>query len=179
MNNKGADQTARMRRLICTFVVRVWHKTHFLMAQLIFFNLNETYKMACAPSEDAAQPAHLHSLIRVITRCSMGSQGPKASLYWPQRPWSDCSDKQADPVCHTHIILQVLLCPGSYVNGKTIGRYTFSCNQCSCINCLIHQASQSLHVIAPLFLQQFKMFDGGLIIRIIEHNSGGSSDLWG
>ena len=24
-NNKGADQTARMRRLICAFVVRIWH----------------------------------------------------------------------------------------------------------------------------------------------------------
>ena len=29
MNNKGADQSARMRRLICAFVVRKWHKTHF------------------------------------------------------------------------------------------------------------------------------------------------------
>ena len=25
-NNKGADQTARMRRLICAFVVRIWQK---------------------------------------------------------------------------------------------------------------------------------------------------------
>ena len=25
VNNKGADQTARMRRLICAFVVRMWH----------------------------------------------------------------------------------------------------------------------------------------------------------
>ena len=24
MNNKAADQTARMRRLICAFVVRIW-----------------------------------------------------------------------------------------------------------------------------------------------------------
>ena len=24
-NNKGADQTARMRRLICVFVVHIWH----------------------------------------------------------------------------------------------------------------------------------------------------------
>ena len=32
MNNKGADQTARMRRLICAFVVRKRHKTHFRMA---------------------------------------------------------------------------------------------------------------------------------------------------
>ena len=24
MNNKGADQTAQMRRLICAFVVRIW-----------------------------------------------------------------------------------------------------------------------------------------------------------
>ena len=28
-NNKGADQTARMHRLICTFVVRIWHKQVF------------------------------------------------------------------------------------------------------------------------------------------------------
>ena len=30
-NNNGADQTAQTRRLICTFVVHVWHKTHFRM----------------------------------------------------------------------------------------------------------------------------------------------------
>ena len=29
MNNKGADQTAPMRRLICTFVVRIWQKQVF------------------------------------------------------------------------------------------------------------------------------------------------------
>ena len=28
-NNKGADQTAQLRRLICTFVVRIWHKQVF------------------------------------------------------------------------------------------------------------------------------------------------------
>ena len=27
--NKGADQTVRMRRLICAFVVRIWHKQVF------------------------------------------------------------------------------------------------------------------------------------------------------
>ena len=37
MNNKGADETARMRRLICAFVVRIWHKTCFLMAWLIYY----------------------------------------------------------------------------------------------------------------------------------------------
>ena len=31
-NNKGADQTARMRRLICAFVVRIWHKSGFLIS---------------------------------------------------------------------------------------------------------------------------------------------------
>ena len=29
--NKGADQTAQMHRLICTFVVCILHKTHFRM----------------------------------------------------------------------------------------------------------------------------------------------------
>ena len=28
-NNKGADQTARMRMLICAFVVCIWHKQVF------------------------------------------------------------------------------------------------------------------------------------------------------
>ena len=42
--NKGADQTARMRRLICAFVVRTWHKIHFLMARLIYFWTNK-FKM--------------------------------------------------------------------------------------------------------------------------------------
>ena len=30
VSNKGADQTVRMRRLICVFVVRIWHKLVFL-----------------------------------------------------------------------------------------------------------------------------------------------------
>ena len=34
-NNKGADQTAGMRRLICAFVVRIWDKTCFGMTWLI------------------------------------------------------------------------------------------------------------------------------------------------
>ena len=37
-NNKSADQTARMRKLICAFVVRIWHKIHFLMTWLIYFS---------------------------------------------------------------------------------------------------------------------------------------------
>ena len=28
-NSKGADQTARMRRQVCNFVVCIWHKTRF------------------------------------------------------------------------------------------------------------------------------------------------------
>ena len=36
MNNKGADQTAWMHRLICAFVVCIWHTTHFLMARLMY-----------------------------------------------------------------------------------------------------------------------------------------------
>ena len=33
-NNKVADQTMQMCRLICAFVVRIWHKTDFLMIWL-------------------------------------------------------------------------------------------------------------------------------------------------
>ena len=35
-NNKGAEQTARMRRLICTFNVRIWHKAHIKRIAKVF-----------------------------------------------------------------------------------------------------------------------------------------------
>ena len=34
MNNRGADQTALMLRLVCTFVVRIPQKTSFLATRL-------------------------------------------------------------------------------------------------------------------------------------------------
>ena len=34
--NKDPDQTAQMHRLICIFVVCIWHKAGFLMMWLIF-----------------------------------------------------------------------------------------------------------------------------------------------
>ena len=38
VNNKGADQTARMRRLVCTLVVRTSPKTGFLATWPICFD---------------------------------------------------------------------------------------------------------------------------------------------
>ena len=35
VNNKGADRTAQMCRLICAFVVHILHKAGFLMMRLI------------------------------------------------------------------------------------------------------------------------------------------------
>ena len=36
VNNKGAHQTVWMRRLICAFAVRIWHRTNVLMKWLVF-----------------------------------------------------------------------------------------------------------------------------------------------
>ena len=35
-NNKGADQTVQMRRLICTLDVRIWHKAHIKRITKVF-----------------------------------------------------------------------------------------------------------------------------------------------
>ena len=43
MNNKGADQTARMRRLVCDFVVRKPRKTGFLASRLICIQLSYNF----------------------------------------------------------------------------------------------------------------------------------------
>ena len=41
MNNKGADQTVRMRRLICAFVVRTWQKQVFSWRSSTIFLISE------------------------------------------------------------------------------------------------------------------------------------------
>ena len=80
VNNKDADQTVQMGRLICVFVVRKCHKQLLSWCgshnscYLLYFSTNEphrekTNKMAYAPSEDADQPGHPPSLIRVFTVC--------------------------------------------------------------------------------------------------------------
>ena len=43
-NNKGADQTARMRRLVCTCVISNTQKTGFLASRPIFFFNNNCCK---------------------------------------------------------------------------------------------------------------------------------------
>ena len=67
MNNKGADQTAWMRRLICVFVVCIWHKTHFLMARLIY--LKKKNQFFC----------HEHDFI--------SSSEVKKIYSWVAKPW--------------------------------------------------------------------------------------------
>ena len=47
---------------------------------------DKTNKMACAPSEDADQPGHPPSLIRVFAVRSMGNWGPNVSSCRQRRP---------------------------------------------------------------------------------------------
>ena len=69
----------------------------------------------CAPSEDADQPGHLPSLIRVLAVRLMGSWGPKLSSCRQRRLWSDWADAQLIWVFAGHtLILLVFPCHGSY-----------------------------------------------------------------
>ena len=56
-NNKGIDQTARMCRLICVVVVRVSHKTGFLMTQLRsmqYCNISEMHNVHVIHSRNSS-----------------------------------------------------------------------------------------------------------------------------
>ena len=134
-----------MRRLICTFVVRIWHKTGFLMTWLTCNRLSfhfcflacptiigfipvwkiashdQTNKMVCAPSEDSDQPGHPPSLIRVFTvymkKCWVLSYQLSAQL----RLWSDCVDLSLAG-CTYHLSRAVRKCVMSYANNKGADR---------------------------------------------------------
>ena len=54
------------------------------------------YSLASAPIEDTDQTVHVHSLIRVFYRSSMGSQESHVSSGRKLRLWSDCVDTQFD-----------------------------------------------------------------------------------
>ena len=45
MTNKGADQTARMRRLIWAFIVRIWHEHVVIWHDLA--HMNESIMVLC------------------------------------------------------------------------------------------------------------------------------------
>ena len=47
MNNKGADQSARMRRLVCAFVVRIPPKTGFLASRPLWLLFGIGVKGQC------------------------------------------------------------------------------------------------------------------------------------
>ena len=59
LNNKGADQTARMRRLICAFVVR--------MQQSPVFSRRDSYDIGTATRQAVASsiPARSHTFVEI------------------------------------------------------------------------------------------------------------------
>ena len=61
MNNKGADQTARMCRLICTFVVRILHKTHFRLTWPTWALSRENLSLGFATRVDSNRSAQLET----------------------------------------------------------------------------------------------------------------------
>ena len=54
------------------------------------------YRIACAPSEDSDQPAHLRRLIRVFAGHPVGNQGFKAHSSGQRRLGSASVNAQAD-----------------------------------------------------------------------------------
>ena len=82
MNNKGAEQTGLMRRLVCAFIVPKPPKTGFLAtrpickttlagkelkAEIKFEPVHEiSNNVVCATKKASDQPAHMRSLIRAF-----------------------------------------------------------------------------------------------------------------
>ena len=72
-----------------------------------------SYKIACAPSEESDQPAHLRSLTKVFTEHSVSSQGSTASSATQRKLESTCTSAQADPSlrwAHIQCLVPVHLC---------------------------------------------------------------------
>ena len=114
-----------MCRLICAFVVHIWHKTHFLMAQLSykfwtmrFYYLDiwamtwQNQQSNCAPSEDSDQPGHPPSLISVFAVHMKKAWVLSYPLSAQRRLWSGWADAQADLSlrwAHTHFVGFIML----------------------------------------------------------------------
>ena len=70
--NKGADQTAQMHRLICGFVVRIWHKADFLMMWLKYYDprwrgeSNEYPQQMSWRGDSKEYPKHIEDLTQVV-----------------------------------------------------------------------------------------------------------------
>ena len=57
-NNRGVDQTALMCKLICTFVVSIWHEMVFVKIWLLLDELHYDLFLPYMNIKGADQPAH-------------------------------------------------------------------------------------------------------------------------
>ena len=77
MNTKDADQTARIRRLICAFVVRIWHKQVFSRcgSNILLFTLY---------AKERSKPNTIKTVtaITVIVKTSQGMIEENHSYRW-------------------------------------------------------------------------------------------------
>ena len=112
--------------------VRVIEKDVIMVLEVIISEPwhDKTSKMTCSPSEESDQPGRLPSLIRVITVCSMGSQGPSVYI---QKVRTDQTGRMPKLILShpwAHIILLVLSCCGSFV----IKEFRSHMKTCLCYN---------------------------------------------
>ena len=113
MNNKGASQTAQMRRLICAFVVSIWHKTRFRMTISPITSINCLHKkkaenqfFVCTRFWSLALPRGMDPVV--------SSHGMKADLQRYFQIWKLSDDRLWRYTCFR--ICNVKLC-GNYTNA--------------------------------------------------------------
>ena len=98
MNNKDADQTARMRRLIWAFVVRIWHKTHFIMARLkCFTNFSDS---ACKNGHPEGEWANVY--YGYTCSCLPPSSSPEI--------WAEAWQNQQNDLCIQRRLISLGIC---------------------------------------------------------------------
>ena len=91
MNNKGAEQTARMRRLICAFVVRIWHKQVLLMTwpkkEWVINCWEYTQKIIMRPRSFNTSEKVFYF------RCKLGQNGDSE-----KKKWCSCMQGASNPI---------------------------------------------------------------------------------
>ena len=98
MNNKGADQTARMRRLICVSVGRIWLKTGFRP---------ENFRIGIVNKYIFGKRIYTQTIIIRITKKSVSCTANKMELIfsWTQNIGSAAFDSYAVELCSYWLIL--------------------------------------------------------------------------
>ena len=161
VNNKGADQTAQMHRLICAFVVRIWHE------QVFSWRGSFVYSLALI----IGSLSNFHTTERLDIdldrqQTSTFYLGPNVGSEILPGVWCIHTQASSEEICGWAAFLETIYLPSWDINGA------------NCCNTLLHNANKFYSILSETLKLRFEARTWRIICFSLWQNRSTSCPPW-